>query len=171
MFTRLHRISSALLVSACMAAPSVLSAADLKIAYVSVDRVLASANLSKSAESRLKSEFEKQNKEIQDLGAKLKAGTDKLEKDAPVLPEAERLKRQRELTELNREFQRRRQEFTEDLNMRRSQELSSIVEKANKVIKQIAESEKYDLILQEAVHVSPKIDITDKVVQALNASK
>lgn len=171
MITLILRCSTALTAVACLSLTTLATAAELKIAYVSVDRVLASANLSKSAESRLKAEFDKQNKEIQDLGAKLKAGTDKLEKDAPVLSEADRLKRQRELTELNREFQRRRQEFTEDLNMRRSQELSSIVEKANKVIKQIAESEKYDLILQEAVHVSPKIDITDKVVQALNASK
>ncbi len=104
-----------------------------------------------------------------DIAAKLKAAGEKFDKEAPILSEADRTKRQRDLVEQDREFQRKRREFQEDLTQRKNEELSAVVDRANKVIKQIYESEKYDLILQEAVFAGPKIDITDKVVKALNA--
>ena len=104
-----------------------------------------------------------------DLAGKLKANSEKLEKEAPTLSESERSRRQRDLVEQDREFQRKRREFQEDLTQRKNEELSAVVDRANKVIKQIFESEKYDLIIQEAVFAGPKIDITDKVVKALNA--
>jgi outer membrane protein len=103
------------------------------------------------------------------MANRLKAASDKLDKDAPTLPESERTRRQRDLVEQDREFQRRRREFQEDLNQRKNEELSSVVERANRVIKQIFETEKYDLIVQEAVFAGPKVDITDKVIKALNA--
>ena len=96
-------------------------------------------------------------------------GTEKLDKDAPTLAESERNRRQRELVEQNRDFDRKRREFQEDLTQRKNEELASVVERANKVMKQIFDSEKYDLIIQEAVFAGPKIDITDKVIKALNA--
>ena len=104
-------------------------------------------------------------------GAKLKAAADKLEKEAPTLAESERTRRQRELVEQDREFQRKRREFQEDLNQRKNEELAAVLERANKVIKQIFDQEKYDLILQDAVHWSPRVDITKKVIDALNAGK
>ena len=70
----------------------------------------------------------------------------------------------------DREFQRKRREYQEDLNARKNEELQQVLERANKVVKQLAETEKYDLILQEAVYVNPKHDITDKVLKVLNAS-
>jgi outer membrane protein len=94
-----------------------------------------------------------------------------LEKDAPMLSETERNRRQRELTEQQREFERRRRELLEDLNQRKNEELSAVMERANRVIKQIFEAEKYDLIVQEAVLAGPRVDITKKVIDALNASK
>jgi len=100
---------------------------------------------------------------------RLKAAADKLDKDAPTLAESERNRRQRELVDQDRELQRKRREFQEDLNQRKNEELASVVERANKVIKQIYESEKYDLILQEAVFAGARVDITDKVIKALNA--
>jgi len=100
---------------------------------------------------------------------RLKGAADKLEKEAPTLSEAERSRRQRELVDQDREIQRKRREFQEDLNQRKNEELASVVERANKVIKQIFEAEKYDLILQEAVFAGPRVDITDKVIKALNA--
>ena len=103
------------------------------------------------------------------MANKLKAAGDKLDKDAPTLAESERNRRQRELVEQNRDFDRKRREFQEDLTQRKNEELASVVERANKVMKQIFDSEKYDLILQEAVFAGPKIDITDKVIKALNA--
>ena len=93
---------------------------------------------------------------------------DKLDKDAPVLSESDRIRRQRELGDLDKDFQRRQREFREDLNQRRNEELATVLERTNRVIKQIAEAEKYDIVFQEAVYISPRIDITDKVLKALN---
>ena len=144
-------------------------AQELKIGYVNSDRVLRDAVPAKAAQTKLEAEFSKRDKELNDLAARLKGAADKLEKDAPTMTEADRGRRQRELVEQDREVQRKRREFQEDLNQRKNEELSSVVERANKVIKQIFETEKYDIILQEAVFAGPKVDITDKVINALNA--
>jgi outer membrane protein len=144
-------------------------AQELKIGYVNSDRVLREAVPAKAAQAKLETEFSKREKDIADLAARLKAAGDKLDKDAPTLAEGERARRQRDLVEQDREFQRKRREFQEDLSQRKNEELASVVERANKVIKQIFEAEKYDLILQEAVFAGPKIDITDKVIKSLNA--
>ena len=144
-------------------------AQELKIGYVNSDRVLRDAAPAKAAQAKLEAEFGKREKELNDIALKLKAAGDKLDKDAPTLAEAERSRRQRDLVEQDRDFQRKRREFQEDLTQRKNEELASVVERANKVIKQIFETEKYDLILQEAVFASPRIDITDKVIKSLNA--
>ena len=165
MIRRSPLLAAALLALAATAA----SAEDLKIGYVNSDRVLRDAAPAKAAQSKLEVEFSKREKDLAELANKLKAASDKLEKDAPTLPESERSRRQRDLVDQDREFQRKRREFQEDLNQRKNEELASVVERANKVIKQIFETEKYDIILQEAVFAGPKIDITDKVIKALNA--
>src|SRR5436305_10905716 len=144
-------------------------AQELKIGYVNSDRVLREAIPAKAAQTKLEAEFSKREKDLTDLASRLKAASDKLDKDAPTLAEAERTRRQRELVDQDRELQRRRREFQEDLSQRKNEELATVVERTNRVIKQIFETEKYDLILQEAVVWSPKVDITDKVIKALNA--
>ncbi len=144
-------------------------AQELKIGYVNSERVLREATPAKAAQAKLEAEFGKREKEMQDAGTRLKAAADKLDKEAPTLSEAERTRRQRELVEQDRDLQRRRREFQEDLNQRRNEELAAVVERANRVIKQIFETEKYDLILQEVVFASAKVDITEKVIRALNA--
>jgi outer membrane protein len=142
---------------------------ELRIGYVNSDRVLRDAIPAKAAQAKLETEFSKREKDLAELANRLKATGDKLDKDAPTLAEAERNRRQRDLVEQDREFQRKRREFQEDLSQRKNEELAAVVERANKVIKQIFETEKYDLILQEAVFAGPKVDITDKVIKALNA--
>ena len=143
-------------------------AQELKIGFVSTERIFRDAAPAMGAAAKLEQEFSKRDKDIQDWAAKLKSAAEKLDKDAPVLSDAERGKRQRELAEMDKDFQRRQREFREDLNQRRNEELALVLEKANKVIKQLAESEKYDIVFQEAVYFSPRIDITDKVLKALN---
>ena len=143
-------------------------AEELKIGYVNSDRVLREAAPAKAAQAKLEAEFGKREKELNDVAAKLKAASDKLEKDSPTLAESERQRRQRELVDQDREFQRKRREFQEDLNQRKNEELASVVERANKVMKQIFDSEKYDVILQEVVFAGPRVDITEKVIRALN---
>lgn len=150
---------------------SVAQAQELKIGYVNSERVLREANPAKAAQAKLESEFGKREKELADVASKLKAASDKLDKDSPTLSEAERTRRQRELMDQDRDFQRKRREFQEDLNNRKNEELAAVVERANKVIKQIFDNEKYDVILQEVVFAGPRVDITSKVINALNASK
>jgi outer membrane protein len=143
-------------------------AQDLKIGYVNSERVLREASPAKAAQAKLETEFSKRERELSDQAAKLKAAADKLDKDAPTLSESERSRRQRELVEQDRDLQRKRREFQEDLNQRRNEELAGVVERANRVIKQIFDAEKYDVILQEVVFAGPRVDITDKVIKALN---
>ncbi len=143
-------------------------AQELKVGFVSTERIFRDAAPAKAATAKLEQEFSKRDKDIQELAARLKSAAEKLDKDAPVLSDAERSKRQRELAEMDKDFQRRQREFREDLNQRRNEELAIVLEKANKVIKQLAEAEKYDIVFQEAVYFSPRIDITDKVLKALN---
>ena len=158
---------------AAVAALVVMSAAavaqELKIGYVNSEKVLREATPAKAAQAKLETEFGKRERELNDVAAKLKAAADKLDKDAPTLAEAERNRRQRDLVEQDRDLQRKRREFQEDLGQRKNEELAAVVERANRVIKQIFDAEKYDLILQEVVFASAKIDITDKVIRALNS--
>jgi len=145
------------------------AAQELKIGYVNSDRVLREAAPAKAAQAKLEAEFSKRERDLSEIGNRLKAAGDKLDKDAPTLSEAERTRRQRDLIDQDREFQRKRREFQEDLGQRKNEELAAVVERANKVIKQIFETEKYDIVLQEAVFAGPKVDITEKVIKALNA--
>ena len=153
------------------AAGTVAQAQELKIGYVNSERVMREAVPAKAAQAKLETEFSKREKDLTDLGARLKTAADKLEKDAPTLSETERSRRQRDLVEQDREFQRKRREFQEDLNTRKNEQLSAVLEGAKKVIKQNFDQEKYDLIVQDAVHWSARVDITKKVIDALNAGK
>ncbi|WP_304307054.1 OmpH family outer membrane protein [Pseudacidovorax intermedius] len=141
-----------------------------RFGVVNPDRVMREAPAAKAAQTRLEQEFLKREKDLKDQEAALKAASDKLERDAPTLSETQRTQRQRQLVDQDRDFQRKRREFQEDLNLRRSEELQKVYESAQRAIKQVAEAEKYDVILQDAVYVNPKHDITDKVIKALNAA-
>ena len=146
-------------------------AQEFKVGVVNLDRIFREANSAKSAQTKLEQEFSKREKDLTDSGTQLKAASDKFEREAPTLAESARGSRQRQLVEQDREFQRKRREFQEDLNTRKNEELQIVIERANKVVKTLAEAERYDLILQESVYVSPKHDITDKVIKALNAAR
>ena len=146
-----------------------VSAQEFKVGIVNLDRIFREANTSKAAQAKLEQEFSKREKEIADLGGQIKSQSEKLERDAPTLSESQRNTRQRQLVEQDREFQRKRREFQEDLNTRKNEELQLVIERANRVVRSLAEAEKYDLILQEAVYVNAKHDITDKVIKTLNA--
>lgn len=166
-----HVIVSILFALAMLTPWAVIAADAPRIAVVQTERILREAAPAKAAQTKLEQEFGKRDKELQELGAKLKAAGERLERDAAVMAESERARRQREVADLDKEFQRRQREFREDLNQRRNEELSQVVERVNRVIRQIAEQEKFDLVLQEAVYFSPRIDLTDKVLRALSGAK
>jgi outer membrane protein len=142
-----------------------------RIGFVNIDRLMREAAPAKAAQSKLEQEFSRRDKELDDAGAALKSASDKFDRDAATLSESQRLTRQRQLMDQDREFQRKRREFQEDLNARKQEELQHVLDRANKVVKQVADAEKYDVILQDAVYVNPRLDVTDKVIKALNASK
>jgi len=146
-------------------------AEEFRVGFINTDRIFREANTAKVAQTKLEQEFSKREKELVELGNSLKSNSEKLERDAPTLSETQRTTRQRQLSDQDREFQRKRREFQEDLNARKNEELQQVLEKANKVVKQVAESEKYDLILQEAVYINPKHDITEKVIKVINSGK
>lgn len=144
-------------------------AQEVRIGFVNTDRIFREANSAKAAQTKLEQEFSRREKEIVDAGNALKAQSDKFEREAPTMSETQRAAKQKQLIEQDRDFQRKRREFQEDLNSRKNEELQQVLERANKVVKQVAESEKYDVILQEAVYINPKHDITEKVLKVLNS--
>ncbi|HSV45399.1 MAG TPA: OmpH family outer membrane protein [Ramlibacter sp.] len=146
-------------------------AQEFRVGFVNTDRIFREANTAKAAQAKLEQEFSRREKELNDLGNTLKGMSDKLEREAPTLAESQRAQRQKQLVDQDRDFQRKRREFQEDLNSRKNEELQQVLERANKVVKQVAEAEKYDVVLQEAVYINPKHDITDKVIKALNAAR
>lgn len=163
------RSLSLALVLGSLAVAAPVQAQDFKAGFVNTDRIFREAGAAKAAQTRLEQEFSRRDKEIIDQGNALKTATEKFEREAPTMAESQRIARQRQLVDQDRELQRKRREFQEDLNARKNEELAQVLERANKVVKQVAESEKYDVILDQAVYINPKHDITDKVIKALNA--
>lgn len=166
----LFRQTGLMLVLGLIALAAPLRAQEFRLGFVSLDRIIKEAVPAKNAQAKLEQEFSKREKELQEQGATLKTMAEKLEREAPTLSDSQRASRQKQVVEQDRDFQRKRREFQEDLNARRNEELQQVFERANKVVKQVADAEKYDLILQEAVYVNPKHDITDQVIKALNAA-
>ena len=167
----MKKFTRTIVAASLLAGLSFSAFADFKAGFVNTDRVFREANAAKTAQTRLEQEFSKREKELIALRDNLKRGSDAFERDAPTMSESQRVTKQRDLVEQDREFQRKRREFQEDLNARKNEELSQVLDRANKVVMQVAEAEKYDVILQEAVYINPKFDITDKVIKALNGAK
>lgn len=146
-------------------------AADVKVGFIDADRINRESAPAERATKKLEKEFAQREQELRKLEQQGKALQAQLEKDGLTMSDTERRNKEQELGRQTREFQRLQREFREDLNLRRNEELAALFERANKVIKQIAEAEKFDLIIQEAVYRSPRIDITDRVLKALAAEK
>ncbi len=148
-----------------------VQAEEIRIGFINTDRVFKESTTAKQAQSKLEQEFSKREKDLLDSERSLKSAVEKFEREAPTFSESQRISRQKQLGEQDREFQRKRREFQEELNARKNEEFQQVLERANRVIKQVAEAEKLDLVLQEAVYINPKHDITDKVLKAINAGK
>jgi outer membrane protein len=142
-----------------------------RIGFVNLDRILKDAAPAQRAQKKIEGEFAKRDSELNKLAEQLKKQQDQLEKNSVTMSETDRRNRERDFNDSNREFQRKQREFREDLNQRRNEELQVVLERANRVVKTIAEAEKFDIIFQDAVWASPRIDITDKVIKALDDSR
>lgn len=157
-------VVSLILASAFAAAPAL---ADTKIGFVNTEKLLREAPLSVAAQKKLEREFAARDQELQKLAKQARDLRLQLDKDGVTMSDSERKAKERDLGNLNRELQRQGREFREDLNLRRNEELGQIQERARKAIQEIARAEKFDLVVEQAVYVDPKNDITDRVMKAL----
>ena len=155
---------SLILASAFAAAPAL---ANTKIGFVNTEKLLREAPLSVAAQKKLEREFAARDQELQKLAKQARDLQLQLDKDGVTMSDSERKAKERDLGNLNRDLQRQGREFREDLNLRRNEELGQIQERARKAIQEIARAEKFDLVIEQAVYVDPKNDITDRVMKAL----
>lgn len=167
----MKRLMLTLAVVASVAATHAAHGADLKIGFIDQERITRESAPADRASKQLEKEFAPRAQELQRREAQIKTLQGQLEKDALTMSEGDRRAKEQELGRLTLDFQRMQREYREDLNLRRNQELGALFERANRVIRQIAEAEKYDIIFQEAVYRNPKIDLTDRVLKALAEGK
>lgn len=153
----------AVLVPASQAQP------EARIGFVNTERILREAAPAARAQKKIEAEFSKRDQDLAKTAEQLKRLQDELERQGVTMPESQRRAKERELNEQSREFQRRQREIREDFNVRRNEELAQVIEQARRVIRQIAEQEKYDIVVQDAVYTSPRVDITDRVIKALES--
>jgi len=146
-----------------------VSAQEFKAGFVNINRIFSDADSAKALQAKLEKEFVQREQELVKQGEVLQAAKVKFEREAPTLSESQRITRQRQLTDQSRDFERKGVDFQEDLAARKNEYLNQVLERANVVVKQVAEAEQYDVVLQEAVYMNPKHDITDKVIKAMNA--
>jgi len=166
-----HTYSKAAVLALALVAAGAAGAADMKIGFVDVERVSRESAPAERASKQLEKEFAPRQQELQRREAQIKEIQGQLEREGMTMGESDRRAKEQELTRSNVEFQRMQREFREDLTIRRNQEIQGLMERANRVIRKIAEAEKFDLILQDAVYRDPRIDITDRVLKALATDK
>ncbi|MEW6678704.1 MAG: OmpH family outer membrane protein [Pseudomonadota bacterium] len=152
----------------CALPLSLAAWAETKIGFVNTERVFRDSQLAVKAQKRLEKEFQTREQDIQKM---IKQGRDlqtSLERDALTMSEADRNKKQKDLANLSRDIQHAQRSFREDLNQRKNEEFNTVQQRARKVIMEIAEREKFDLILENVVYASPKVDVTERVLKALD---
>jgi outer membrane protein len=162
------------LVAACLSLFLVLphvQAQEIRIGAVNLDRLLRDSEPAKAASAKLQQEFAKRDKDLKASGAEFQAAAQKFERDAPTLSDAQRLTTQRQLAEQERDLQRRQRALQEDFSLRRNEINQMLFDSAQRAIQQVVVSEKYDLIVQEVIYISPRLDITDAVMKRMNAAK
>jgi outer membrane protein len=138
-----------------------------KIGYVDADRILRESVPAKLARARIEADFAPRQREIEANIAKNQQASEAFDRDAATLPEAERARRQMDVLNADRKIQRLQRTYSDDLSQRKTQDLGVLQDNANKAIRKIAQSENFDLIVQEATYFSPRIDITEKVIEEL----
>ena len=146
-------------------------AQELRVGAVNVDRLMRDSEPAKAATAKLQQEFAKRDRDLKAAGAEFQAAAQKFERDAPTLSESQRLTTHRQLADQERDLQRRQRTLQEDLGLRRNEETQALIERINRSIQQVATAEKYDLIVQEAAYINPRLDITEAVMKRMASGK
>ena len=157
-------------IASLLSVSSLAYAADFKVGFVNTDRVLRESKLAARAQDRLELEFSPREKALTKMAQDLQTQSAAFDRDAPTLAESERVKRQRELVQMEQDFQRKRREFQEDLAARKNEELQKVLARANNVIKDLAKKGNYDVIFQDVVYINPKHDMTPAVIAGLDSA-
>ncbi len=139
-----------------------------RIGFVYTERLMTESKLARMADEKLQAEFSKRQKQVDDMVKRYKSAREKFDEDAPKLNDIDRTRRTRELLDMEKDVQRMQREFNEDLFQRKNEERAAIAQRASKLIEQVAEQEHLDIVLQESVWTSPRIDITDKILKLLD---
>jgi outer membrane protein len=145
-----------------------LHAAELKVGYVQVDKILQEAPQTAESGKKLEREFSPRSQELDKMQKQIRDIEATLDKEGVTLSESERRSKERDVSNLKIEFQRKQRELREDINLRKNEELSSLQDRINKAVQTVSETEGYDLVVYGGVaFASKKIDITDKVLKLL----
>lgn len=140
----------------------------LKIGVVNMERILRDAKVAQEASDRLNAEGQRRQKEIDALARRFKTRLERFEREAKTMDEASRVAEQRALAEMERDVTRRNREARDEFNQRRNEEVLLLQNRAGRIIQEIARSEKFDLVLYEFFYASDRVDLTNRVIEALD---
>lgn len=154
--------------AALVLASSCLNAAELKVGYVQVDKILQEAPQTSESGKKLEKEFGPRTQELDRMQKQIRDLEAALDKDSVTMSETDRRNKERDVSNLKIEFQRKQRELREDINIRKNEELGALQDRINKAVQTVSEAEGYDLVVYSGVaYASKKIDITDKVLKSL----
>ncbi len=157
-----------LLLAFSISLPVAAQTTSIKIGFVNTEKLFRDSQLAVNAQKKLEKEFYAREQNIQKLVKQARDLQSFLEKEGLTLSESERTKRQKDLANVSRDLQHDQRTFREDLNQRKNEEFAAVQERARKAITDIAEKEKFDVILENVVFASPRVDITDRVLKSLD---
>ena len=155
-----------------MVSLSSVAYAQPKIGFVNIAKIMEQSPQAEAARKALEREFSGRDKQLTSARDGVLKLEEKMKNDGSIMSEANRLNLERDILSKKRDYNRMRDELREDFNIRRNEELGTLQKKVYEVIQQIAKQEKYDLVLtQPVLYASPSVDITDRVLQKLNAAQ
>lgn len=164
----MNNVLKLLLIGSMSLAAGTTLAADTKLGFVNVEQILKEAPQTAESGKKLEKEFSARQQELERMAKQLKDMEAALDKESLTLSETDRRNRERDLSNMRIEFQRKQRELREDVNLRKNEELSALQDRINKAVTAVAEAEGYDLVIYSGVaYASKKADITDKVLKAL----
>ena len=164
----MNKLMQGLLAASLACGVASAAAAELKVGYVQVDKILQEAPQTSESGKKLEREFSPRSQELDRMQKQIKEQEAALDKDALTMSETDRRNRERDVQNLKIEFQRKQRELREDINLRKNEELSTLQDRINKAVTSVAEAEGYDLVVYSGVaFASKKVDITDKVLKTL----
>ena len=164
----MNKLLKSLLALALLTSAWSIGAAEIKVGYVQVDKILQDAPQTAESGKKLEREFSPRTQELDRMQKQIKDLQTSLDKESLTLSESARRDKERDLSNLKIEFQRKQRELREDVNIRKNEELSLLQDRINKAVTTVSEAEGYDLVVYGGVaYASKKVDITDKVLKAL----